>query len=486
MNKLLNELLYSSILTEDEIKFIEIESKKTNTSIEECIIKSGLVNKGTIERIINQNNDIFDFAFDLSLLKKIPYCFCLSKKCIPIFKKDECLHIVMVKNDINIIQEISKYISFGCYKILKCSNEDIITLIEKNYISISNWTDCIEYFDTNSIEFFINRLLIDGFTKNASDIHISCYQNIVRVKYRIDGKLKKIFSFHKDYYGRILVKLKFMFLVDITSCFKTRDGKMKKIIFGNTVNFRISFHNCVDGENVVIRIIKSIEETNINQLGYNKNCLENINKMINSSNGVVFFIGPTGSGKTTSMYVVLNEIDKRFNQTKNIMTAEDPIECRLSCLQQTDINQHPEMNFQNIVRSILRQDVDVLMIGEVRDRETVEIVFNASMTGHLVITTFHAYDVLSLIDRLCEMGLNKNMCIDYICGVVSQRLVKKVCTQCGDNGCQVCEKIDSMGVSLLSETLFFDEKVKLCLKSDISRDEKLSLLRSLNFNSIIS
>lgn len=478
MNTILRQLVSSAILTEDEVKIIELEIKKTNSSVEDCVIKLGLVNRGTLDKILKNKHNSSELIFDVSLLKKIPYDFCVEKKCIPVFIKDNCLNICLVKHDINTLQEISQYIHFGHYKTLIYSEEEVLSLIEKNYIKISDWTSCIENLDNSSIEFFINRILIEAFTKKATDIHISCYQDIVKVRYRISGLLKRIFSFHKDYYSRVLVRLKVMFLVDITSCFKQRDGKMRKVIFGNYVDFRISFHNCIDGENIVIRIIRSIDDLFLKNLGYNDNCFLNIKKMISSKDGIIFFVGPTGSGKTTSMYVILKEIDRYFKSTKNIMTIEDPIESRIVCAQQTDINRYPDMNFINAMRSIYRQDPDVLMVGEVRDEETAKTVVQISMTGHLVITTLHAKDVFAVLDRLKAFNINVESAIDYIAGIVSQRLLPKKCSHCHGGGCKECEQLGYNGLRLITESLFFNDEVKFVLKrSDISVNEKRVMLK---------
>lgn len=481
MEQVLQKLYSFSILTEDEINIIKLESKKTGQSIYDCIVKLGILNRGTLDKLLKQELDIVDFVFDISLLKKVSYTFCMNKKCIPMFIKDNCLHIALVKNDLNVIHEISTKIEFGHHKTILCSEEYVVSLIEKNYTNVIHWTDFIEG-DNSSVEFFINRLLIDGFSRKASDIHISCYNNIVHVKYRINGLLRKIFSFHKDYYAKVLVKLKVIFLVDITSCFKQREGKIRKFIFGKNVDFRISFSKCINGESVVIRIIRSIGDLCLKDLGYNKRCEHNIRKMINSRDGVVFFVGPTGSGKTTSIYTTLSEFNSHYKSCLKICTVEDPVESLLPFADQIDINLHPDMNFPNTVRLIYRQDPDVLMIGEVREKDTAKVVVDIAETGHKVFTTLHARNIFAVLDRLKSFDLDVNLFIDYISGIVAQRLVPKPCLHCSGNGCELCEESGFNGVDLVSESLYFDKDVKSVLKGFGSIEEKKLKLQSMGYS----
>ena len=479
---ILDLLMSNSLIDNYQRKIIEIESKKHNISEEKCILKLNLLSQETLLKIkkeLNKNKyNISDFIIDSELIKKVPIEFCLSRKCLPINLTDSCLYVAMTFNDVNILKELDLFLKFKSTKVIISEDNEIRELILKNYNNDSNWIAFIEKHDEKSLDLFIDRLIFDAISKNASDIHFSCDEYIVRLRYRIDGDLVKICVFHKDYYGRVLVKLKVIFSVDITTSFKPRDGSMSRVVMGKRVDFRISFHQCIYGENVAIRILNNVENVSIDQIGYSEIELKKIREMISRKSGIVVFIGPTGSGKTTSLYASINEIDK----TKyNIMTVEDPVECYLKGVQQTDINQHPEMTFSSCLRSILRQDPDIILIGEIRDSETANMAIRASMTGHKVFTTLHARDVFCVVDRFAELGAPKSLCINNIVGIVSQRLIRKTCENCLGIGCIDCFYSFYKGRSVISESLIFNQEIIQLFHENTSNEvrKKLSNFKSM-------
>ena len=471
-SNLLEFLISKSVIDDDQKKIIEIESIKKQISVEKCIVDLNFVSSSTLSKLIgefrHEDRNLSDFIPDINLIKSVPYKFCLSKHCLPIALIDDCLYVGMAKNDINTLQELGRLISFRTTKTIKGDEQQLYDLIQKNYANIENWIDFIEVSE-RSTEVFIDRLLLDAVSKKASDIHFSCYDSIVKVRYRIDGDLQKICIFHKDYFTKISVRLKILFEVDITTSIQPRDGNLSRFIFGNKVDFRISFHNCTYGENIVIRILNNLHNLNLDSLGYSPIVLQNIKKMVGCHGGMVIFIGPTGSGKTTALYSALREID---SNRYNIMTVEDPIESHLEGVQQTDVNFHPSMTFSSCLRSILRQDPDVMLIGEIRDAETANIALRASMTGHKVFTTVHARNIFSVLDRLEELGLSRNLLINNIRGIVAQRLMKKKCKSCDAKGCEACMKTGYSGRCVVAESLFFDERTIEIFLSNTSVEQK--------------
>ena len=249
---------------------------------------------------------------------------------------------------------------------------------------------------------------------------------------------------------------------------------MSRVVLGKKVDFRISFHKCLYGENVVIRILNNnIENISLDDLGYSKLELEKIREMIHSRNGMVVFIGPTGSGKSTAVCAAISdEIDCSRN---NVMTVEDPVECKLKGVQQTDVNQHPEMTFSSCLRSILRQDPDVIFIGEIRDSETANMAIRASMTGHKVFTTLHARDVFSVVDRFVELGVPRGLCINNISGIISQRLIRKICKSCSKIGCVDCFHCGYKGRSIVSESIIFAEEIVELFHENTSNEVRRKL-----------
>jgi type II secretory ATPase GspE/PulE/Tfp pilus assembly ATPase PilB-like protein len=276
--------------------------------------------------------------------------------------------------------------------------------------------------------------------------------------------------------------MKLMFSVDITPVVRSRDGSLSKFISGERFDFRISFHGCSYGENVVIRILNSKNQISLTSLGYSDKVLKDIKSMIHSHGGLVIFIGPTGSGKTTSLYASISELD---HEKLNIMTAEDPIEKKITGVQQVDINSHPELNFANCLRSILRQDPDVILIGEIRDSETAQMALRAAMTGHKVFTTMHARSTIDVVDRLEELGIPRRLAINNIRGIVAQRLIKKNCQQCKGAGCDHCDDIGSYDRCVVAESLLFTAEVIKVLSSNSTNSEKVSNLLRIGYKTMM-
>jgi len=484
-SNLLDFLVNKGVIDLDQRKIIEIETAKKQISYSQCILDLNLVSNNTLAKLIgefkNEDRNIEDFIIDIKLLKSVPYKFCMSKQCLPISVGEDCLYLGMVKYDINTVEELKNMIKFNKTKIIKADEKQIYELIQKHYAHTDNWIDFIEVSD-RSADVFIDRLLLDAISRKSSDIHFSCEESIVKVRYRIDGDLKRICLFHKDYYNRISVKLKLLFSVDITNSVQSRDGSLTKFIFGEKVDFRISFYNCVYGENIVIRILANLNHSTLDKLGYSEPVLKNIRRMIDNYSGMVIFIGPTGSGKTTSLYSALREID---HNKFNIMTVEDPVECNLKGVQQSDINFHPDLSFASCLRSILRQDPDVILIGEIRDSETANIALRAAMTGHKVYTTMHAKNIFAVLDRMEELGVSKRMAAHNICGIVAQRLVKKNCEVCKNAGCSTCNQTGYKGRCVIAESLFLDDEVIEILMSDERLDIKRQKLASKGYTSIL-
>lgn len=274
----------------------------------------------------------------------------------------------------------------------------------------------------------VNALLSDAVKRNASDIHFEPEEGFLRFRYRIDGVLRQIRSLHKNYWSAIAVRLKVMSGMDIAETRAPQDGRINLSLSGRQIDFRVSTIPTVHGENIVLRVLdrqKGIVP--IDAIGLEDEALTTLKLMVARPEGLLLVTGPTGSGKTTTLYSLLNHLN---NETVNIMTLEDPVEYPMGMIRQTSINEAARLDFAGGVRSLLRQDPDIILIGEIRDEDTASMAFRAAMTGHQVFSTLHTNSSLGAIPRLYDMGIRPEIMAGNIIGIVAQRLVRKLRLDC--------------------------------------------------------
>ncbi len=288
--------------------------------------------------------------------------------------------------------------------------------------------DLLESADEAPIIRLINALLTEAIKENASDIHIESYEKRMVVRFRVDGALREIIEPQREFAPMVISRLKVMAKLDIAEKRLPQDGRISLNIGGRTVDVRVSTLPSGHGERVVLRLLdKQANQLNLRQIGMSDHELDSIQAMIARPHGIILVTGPTGSGKTTSLYAVVNQLNER---SRNILTVEDPIEYYLDGIGQTQVNNKVEMTFAKGLRAILRQDPDVVMVGEIRDKETAEIAVQASLTGHLVLSTLHTNTAVGAITRLRDMGVEPFLLASSLVGVIAQRLVRKLCPSC--------------------------------------------------------
>ncbi|MCF6288603.1 MAG: type II secretion system ATPase GspE [Proteobacteria bacterium] len=282
--------------------------------------------------------------------------------------------------------------------------------------------DLLESNDDAPIIRLINAMLADAVKLNASDIHIEPHEHTVSVRYRVDGTLREVIAPPKAIAPLISSRIKIMSKLDISEKRLPQDGRISIKIAGHSVDIRVSTIPGAFGERIVMRLLdKQAGKLNLTHLGMNSQDLKQMQALVNIPHGIILVTGPTGSGKTTTLYAALETINDR---TRNIMTVEDPIEYYLNGISQTQINSKIDMTFANGLRAILRQDPDVIMIGEIRDLETAEIAVQASLTGHLVLSTLHTNTAVGAITRLVDMGVAPFLLASSVKAVLAQRLVR--------------------------------------------------------------
>ncbi len=276
----------------------------------------------------------------------------------------------------------------------------------------------------------VNTIILQAYKSKASDIHIEPYENYLRVRIRIDGELRELMSQDMSMHPAIVTRIKIMGKLNISEKRVPQDGRVETNIDGNSIDMRISVLPTVYGEKIVIRLLdRDGLALRKDQLGFSESNLEKLNKMLLVPEGIVLVTGPTGSGKTTTLYTILKELNTPI---KNIITVEDPVEYRLDGINQVQVNVKAGMTFPSALRSILRQDPDIVMVGEIRDGETAEIAVRAAITGHVVLSTIHTNDTVSTIARLVDMDVPGYLVASALVGVIAQRLVRRICPKCGE------------------------------------------------------
>ncbi len=274
----------------------------------------------------------------------------------------------------------------------------------------------------------VDALLNDAVKRSASDIHFEPEQGFLRIRYRIDGVLRQIRSLHKNYWAAMVVRLKVMSGMNIAETRAPQDGRISLMLSGHQVDFRVSSQPTTHGENIVLRILdrdKGIVP--LEDLGLHPEDLKTMKLMLARPEGIILVTGPTGSGKTTTLYSILSYIN---TEGINIMTLEDPVEYPMAMIRQTSVNEVVKLDFASGIRSMMRQDPDVILVGEIRDQETAEMAFRAAMTGHQVYSTLHTNSSIGAIPRLMDLGVLPDIMAGNIIGVIAQRLVRKLCAHC--------------------------------------------------------
>jgi general secretion pathway protein E len=288
--------------------------------------------------------------------------------------------------------------------------------------------DLLESADDAPVIRMINALLTQALHEGASDIHIEPFEQISVVRFRIDGSLRDVVRPKKAIHASLISRIKIMAQLDIAEKRLPQDGRISLRVGGKQVDVRVSTLPTGHGERAVMRLLdKQAGQLDLQNLGMSAEVLTQFDKLIAQPYGIVLVTGPTGSGKTTTLYAALSRLNEI---STNIMTVEDPIEYELNGISQTQVNPHIDMTFAKALRAILRQDPDIIMIGEIRDLETAQIAVQASLTGHLVLATLHTNDSAAAVTRLLDMGIEPFLLSSSLLGVVAQRLVRKLCEHC--------------------------------------------------------
>jgi len=383
----------------------------------------------------------------------------------------------------------NKYLELRTDKTIESMQEESDDVADEEDLSLTDFlrtsSDILTSEESAPIIKFVNALFYQAIKKRASDIHIEVQEKRGEVRFRIDGMLVKNADLDKKIINLIISRIKVISNLDISEKRIPQDGRTQIKIAGETLDIRVSVLPTFYGERVVMRILmQSSQIPAIDELGFNNEIMGDIRKLLRSSHGIILVTGPTGSGKTTSLHSFLRVVE---SPEKNVMTVEDPVEYKSDSISQIQVNEKVGLTFASALRSILRQDPDVIMIGEIRDEETAAIAVRAALTGHLVFSTLHTNSAAATISRLVDMGIEPFLISSSLLGILAQRLVRKLCPACKEEddlaeefakdyniskdtkiykakGCSKCNYSGYAGRNSIGELLVINDKVKELLK----------------------
>lgn len=401
-------------------------------------------------------------------IEKVPIGFAKKNELIPLRKEGSRIRIATARpfnlealDDLRLLFGHEIEISLATYPVILSminqmyqksqeSANQVMEGIEGNMIDldpgeIPGSVDLLEATDEAPMIRLVNSLIFQAVKQRASDIHFEPFERDFVIRYRIDGILYNILTPPKRLQSSMTSRIKIMAALDIAEKRLPQDGRISIRIAGKEIDIRVSVIPTAHGERLVLRLLDKLHLLlNLDDLGFSKKTLAEVEELIKLSHGIILVTGPTGSGKTTTLYSILNKIN---SPDKNIITIEDPIEYQLKGIGQMQVNPKIDLTFSNGLRSILRQDPDVILVGEIRDSETAEIAIHASLTGHLVFSTLHTNDSAGAITRLIDMGIESFLVSSSVVAIIAQRLVRKLCDACKISYVPQAAELEKLGLS---------------------------------------
>ncbi len=513
-------LLQNGKITQEQLeKALQIQrNSKNKQRLGEILVSEGFISEQeVIELIAKQLNiEVVDFAnveLNFRLLKKIPFQILEKIEAIPVNETPKYVEVAFVDPmDIDAQTTLSRYLKKPIKKLIAPpkeikkhiaqlrNREKAQSLLVQMKKELKGESETVDNTDDSATMKFIKYIIATSIEKGASDIHIETEEDTLVVRNRIDGSLQEILVIEKELFDAISARLKLLSGMNISEKRKPQDGRFSMELGENHFDFRVSTLPIATGESIVIRILdKRNVMQKLDSIGISPKNLEKLEKSLHAPNGIVLVTGPTGSGKSTTLYASLNKIK---NVEEKIITVEDPVEYQMRLIQQVNVNEAAGLTFASALRSILRQDPDIIMIGEIRDYETLEIAIKAALTGHLVISTLHTNDAISAIGRMIDMGADPFMVGVAVVGVEAQRLVKKICPYCKTKhkpnpaliepikhilpqnytfykgrGCDECNMTGYKGRTLITEIFTITEEISTAIAKNATSSELMKMAK---------
>ncbi len=510
----IGNLIKVRLINREEMEILlNRELRMHNLTMKELESISGIDTTELLKRQAKDANmeymDIRGVEIDLKLLKRLPLKQLVKYKVLPLYTEDNKVTVAFSNaNDFEARGAIERFfhgkIMFPVLSRVEMIEEILGQLHTEE--RVEEFTENIkqdleqggnEKVDEKALPAvvqLIDLILEEAIAKGTSDIHIEATEHYCLVRYRIDGILQEYFRMEQGIFSPLSSRMKLLSNLDIAEKRKPQDGRFTKIVHGSVYDFRVSTLPTLFGESIVMRILdKSKSMVKLEDAGMNKISYEKFIKGIHSPYGIVLVTGPTGSGKTTTLYGALNEIKSVTDKT---ITVEDPVEYQMEGIQQVQINKNAELDFPDALRSILRQDPDKIMIGEIRDQETLRIAIQAALTGHLVLSTLHTNSAIASIGRMLDMGIESYLISGALVAIQGQRLVRKICQNCKEEatlspklyedikkyvpkdaifyegkGCPICNDSGYTGREMISEVLVISEIMSTMIANGASKEQ---------------
>lgn len=441
-------LIEAGLITEEQLQ-MALKDKNPKQKLGDVLIQKGFITEQQLIEVLEfqlgiPHITLYRYPFDPSLFSLVPKEMAKRRLIIPLKKEGEKLLVAMADPmDFFTIDDLRLSTGFHIETAI-ATKDDILRAINKYYDMDEGFEDLLldrepsvqsseeeKIVDKDSpIVKLVNQIISNAATAKASDIHIDPHDTKIVIRNRIDGVLRTERSLPKHMQSVLTARIKIMANMDITEHRIPQDGRIKMNLDFHPIDIRVSTLPTIYGEKIVLRLLDLGSALNdLNSLGFNKVNLNRFIRLIEKPTGIILITGPTGSGKSSTLYAALNRLN---SEEVNIITVEDPVEYQLEGINQIQVNSNVGLTFAAGLRSILRQDPNIIMVGEIRDTETAEVAIRASLTGHLVLSTLHTNDSLGSITRLIDMGVEPFMVASSISGIVAQRLVRRVCRDCAE------------------------------------------------------
>lgn len=440
-------LVEAGLISEDQLQST-LKEKSPGQKLGDALLQRGYITEQQLIEVLEfqlgiPHISLYRYPFDTTLFSLISKETAKRNRLIPLKKDGDKLFVAMADPmDYFAIDDLRLSTGFQIETAI-ATKDDILRAINKYYEIDEGFDELIGDLpdheaaqeeeissDDSPVVRLVNQLMSNAVAMKASDIHIDPHETKVLIRYRIDGILRTERVLPKHMQSLLTARIKIMANLDITEHRVPQDGRIKVNLDFHPIDLRVSTLPTVFGEKIVLRILDLSSSLNdVTKLGFNKLNLKRFIDMIEKPTGIVLITGPTGSGKSSTLYAALNRLN---SEEVNIITVEDPVEYQLEGVNQIQVNANVGMTFAKGLRSILRQDPNIIMVGEIRDKETVEVAIRASLTGHLVLSTIHTNDSLGTVTRLLDMGVEPFLVASSLSGIVAQRLVRRVCRDCAE------------------------------------------------------